>query len=233
MTTSRVRTLRFTAVAPQVWVGRYRRVPGETTALHVRFAGGAWWPVVEWPRDDEVAACHMVGEGDVAALAQAVNAGKRALGTGPGGAFLLDEYGRVLVPASDATGVSVVVVGECAGPLRFHNAFAPGEVFDLYDDSGLVLGDPWDRPYVGLQHQLSRYSELYFWEQDSDGARRLEPPRQDIRLIRALRVLRPHGPVRFLVGMDGVVITKVEPHWEPRYVGRVDLATWFPKEVLM
>jgi hypothetical protein len=32
--------------------------------------------------------------------------------------------------------------------------------------------------------------------------------------------------------MDGIVITKVPPHWKPCYVGRVDLNKWFPKEAV-
>jgi len=57
------------------------------------------------------------------------------------------------------------------------------------------------------------------------------PPAQDSSLVAKLREL-PYGPVRFLAGVGGVVITKVPPLWEPRYVGRLELRTWFAKEVL-
>jgi len=125
-------------------------VPGETTAFHLRFIKGNWWPVVEWRIGDETASCAMVDEGHVAVLVGAVNAGKSNLGAPSGGAFLIDEYGRVLVPASDRDRLHVTVVAECTGPLRFHDVFSAGEPFDLYDDRGLRCGDPWNRPCVGL-----------------------------------------------------------------------------------
>jgi hypothetical protein len=172
----------------------------------------------------------MVEGPQVRALATAVSGVKLAQGAGPGGSFLIDEYGRVLVPASEGSGVSVFVVGECSGPLRFENPFRPGSILDLYDDKGLKLGDPWKRPYVGMQYQLSKHDELYFWATDTAGSTKQTPRAQDATLIASLRSLRPWGAVRYLVCPGGVVITKVPPLWEPRYAGRVDLATWFPKE---
>jgi hypothetical protein len=229
---SKATLFRCRAVRPKIWNGRYLRVPGETTAFHVRLVEGDWWPVVDWLLGDETGHCPMVDDDDAPALAAAVNAGKAALHAGLGGAFLIDEYGRVLVPAHDGKRASVVVVAECSGPLRFENAFQPGTVFDLYDDQGLESGDPWERPYVGLRHNLSRRDELYFWHEDAQGAQMLYPPSQDAALIASLRQLRPYGPVRFLAGPGGVVITKLPPAWEPCYVGRIDLAGWFPKEKL-
>ena len=227
---------RFQPVTAKVWTGRYRRVPGDTTTFHVHYRDGRWWPVVEWARGDEAAICPLVDDGDGAGLANAVNAGKAAHGGGSGGSFLIDEYGRVLVPVGNGSG-TVIVVGECSGPLRFENSFEPGTVFDLYGDDGISAGDPWDRPYAGLRHQLSKSSELYFWQEDALGGRKLIPPAQDQRLVGLLRRVRPYGAVRFLTGPGGVVITKVavsrEPErWEPRYVGRIDLSSWFEKEVL-
>jgi hypothetical protein len=174
----------------------------------------------------------MVNGASAAALAESVNAGKVAQGSGPGGAFLVDEYGRVLVPSTDGPGSGVYVVGECSGPLQFHNAFDGGAVFDLYDDAGLDVGDPWDRPYVGTQYQLSKYDELYFWDEGVAGAQKLIPPAQDGSLVAQLRRIRPYGAVRFLLAPGGVVITKAPPLWEARYAGRLSLSTWFPKEAL-
>jgi hypothetical protein len=188
--------------------------------------------VVDWAVDDEIGHCVMVDEGDVGALAATVNAGKAALGARPGGSFLIDEYGRVLVPAHDGEHAAVVVVAECSGPLRFHNAFAPDTRFDLYDDQGLECGDEWNRPYLGLRHNLSARGQLYFWREDDTGGQVIYPPAQDDELVAALRDLRPYGAVRFLVGPGGVAITKVPPAWKPCYVGRVDLTTWFAKEPL-
>jgi hypothetical protein len=226
------RTFRCTPIVPRPWTGRYKRVPGDTTAFHIRLVEGDWWPVADCAKGDEVATCRMVQASDVEQLVAAVTAGKAVSGAGRGGAFLLDEFGRVLVPSSERGGAAVVVAAECSGPLRFHNPFCDGAVFDLYDDGDLAPGDPWNRPYIGLPHNLSGRGRLYFWEEDATGARALEPPAQDENLISALRTLRPYGAVRFLVGVGGVAITKVPPLWEARYVGRVELSTWFTKEVL-
>jgi hypothetical protein len=173
----------------------------------------------------------MIDAGDVGSLVAAVNTGKKALKVRPGGAFLINEHGRVLVPASDGVAPRVVSVGMCSGPLRFSNPFEPGTSFDLYDDRGLKLGSPWDRPYIGLRHNLSAAGELYFWHQDASGAEMMYPPAQDDAFIEALRSLRPFGAVRFLVGPGGLAVTKVPPAWKPRYVARVNLSTWFEKEV--
>jgi hypothetical protein len=172
--------------------------------------------------------------GTAAAVAAAVNDGKAALGGAPGGVFLVDEYGRVLVPSSGGAAGGVAVVGECTGPMCFENPFDGGD-FDLYDDTRLRGGDVWDRPYVGVQYQLSKQDELYFWDESFAGALKLTPPGQDSGLVEKLRRIRPYGAVRFLLGPGGVAITKVQTgaySWEPRYVGRLDLRTWFPKEVL-
>lgn len=188
-------SFRCNPVAPRVWTGRYSRVPGETTVFHVRLVDGQWWPVIDWAIDDEVGLCEMTDEGDVQELAAAVNAGKAALGAAPGGSFLIDEYGRVLVPAHDRDHSAVVVVAECSGRLRFHDPFVAGAQFDLYDDRGLECGDEWNRPYLGLRHNLSARGRLYFWREDATGGQMLYPPAQDNRLIEALRQLRPYGPI--------------------------------------
>lgn len=221
-------------ITPRVWNGRYKRVPGMTTTFHIRLVDRDWWPIVEWEIGDVRAVCPMVCRGDVHVLVAAVNEAKAAAGAAPGGAFLIDEHGRVLVPLSSPGRGYVIVAAECSGPLLFHDPFNSGDVFELYDDTGLTCGDPWYRPYVGIPHNLSRYDELYFWQESVVGACKLLPPGQDAPLIRALRKVRPYGPVRFLVGPGGVAVTKTtSPGWEPCYVGRVDLAMWFPKEIVL
>ena len=221
----------FRALTPRPWCGHYKKVPGDTTGLHVAWLDGGWTTTVLWRKGDETATCRMIGHG-ASELANAVNVGKEMLGGGQGGAFLVDEYGRVLVPSSGGSAVGVYVVGEWTGPMTFENPFRDGALFDLYDDAGLEIGAPWDRPYVGIPYQLSRYDELYFWEQDGSGGRKVTPRAQDASLIEELRGIRPYGPVRFLVAPGGVVVTKAPPLWEPRYVGRLDLDKWFPKAEL-
>ena len=221
---------------PQLWAGRYARIPGETTAIHVRLVDGVWWPVVEWAFDGMTAECPMIESAGAAALASIVNAGKAFLSGGPGGSFLINEYGQILVPASSPYDTRVAIVGECTGPIEFMNSAAGSGTFDLANDTALGAGDNWDRPYVGIPHQLSRRSELYFWEEGDGGGEKLLPRVQDSELITSLRQLRGHGPVRLLAAYGGFVLTKVLvgrwPHerWEPRYVGRIDFRQWFAKE---
>jgi hypothetical protein len=222
---------RFIGINPTPWHGRYARIPGDTTVVHVRHTNTGWWPVIDWSIGHDTAHCRMVEAGDVVALVDAVLAGKRALGVSPGGAFLVNEFGQVLVPASDSQGTRVVIVGECSGPFTFKNPFEPGTVFDLGNGAALNHGDRWDRPYVGIPHNLSASGEVYFKLVNEHGIDWLKPRAQDAHLISALRALRPWGAVRFIVTVGGLVVTKVEPAWEPRYVGRINPSRWFAKEV--
>ncbi len=228
--------LEVAPVAPRVWSGRYARIPGENTAFHVRLVDGRWWPVIDWAVDDTTAECPMLAADGAAALAAAVNAGKAFLGGGRGGSFLINERGQILVPASSPNDYRVAIVGECSGPLKFENSTEGRGVFDLTDDSGLSSGDVWDRPYVGVRHQLSRRGEIYFWKYGAAGGGKLLPPAKDSELIGALRRLRAWGPARFVVAHGGFALTKVpvgsrlRQHWEPRYVGRIDFRKWFERE---
>lgn len=223
-------------VAPRVWSGRYARIPGETTALHVQRVDGKWRPVVKWALDDTTAVCPMRASDGATALASAVNRGKAFLSGGKGGSFLIDEHGQILVPASSRNDSCVAIVGECSGPLDFKNSAAGRGTFDLADDNDLNPGDIWDRPYVGVQHQLSRRGELYFWKEDADEGKKIFPQAQNGELIGALRRLRGHGPVRFVATYGGFALTKVpvgnlpRQRWESRYVGRIDFRKWFRKE---
>lgn len=223
-------------VPPRVWSGRYARIPGETTALHVRRVNGEWGPVVKWALDDTTAECPMVASSGAAALAAAVNAGKAFLNGGEGGSFLINERGQILVPASSPNDYRRAIVGECSGPLRFENRAVGRGTFDLADNSGLDPGDVWDRPYVGVPHNLSGRNELYFWEEGAGGGGKILPQAQDSELIGALRGLRGHVPVKLVAAYGGFVLTKVplgdwpRQRWEPRYIGRINFRKWFRKE---
>lgn len=117
----------------------------------------------------------------------------------------------------------------------------PGDsaTFDLADDDALSAGAAWDLPYVGVPHQLSKRSELYFWHETDDGSNKWLPTAQDPDLIGKLRDLRSSGAVRFIATYGGFVLTKVpvggwkNPSWESRYVGPINFNQWFPKEKLI
>lgn len=219
--------------APRPWDGRYRRIPGRTTVNHVRLLEGEWWPVVDWTVNDETAQCPMLDSGDVRELVDAVHAGKRALGAAPGGSFLVNEFGQALVPATEQETTRVVHVGDCDGPFAFRNMFVPRQTFDLSDARGLTPGDPWERPYIGIPHNLGPDDEILFKHTDESGTMYINAPVRDEKLVGAIRRIRPCGWVRFLVGVGGIVVTKVQvgpSEWEPRYVGRIVPTRWFRKE---
>ncbi len=221
---------------PREWSGRYARIPGDATALHVHSVNDEWHPVVIWDADDEKAICPMLASKAATELAEAVNAGKAYLGAGAGGSFLINERGQILVPASGPNNFRQAIVGECSGPLIFENSLKGHGTFDLADDSGFKLGDVWDRPYIGIPHNLHTANHIYFWEVDADGGQKVLPPVQDNELIAALRKLRPYGAVKFVAIYGGFILTKVpigpgpNKRWEPRYVGRINFSKWFPKE---
>ncbi len=223
-------------VKPQVWNGRYARIPGDTTVMHVHFVDGKWRPVCIWELDGVKAVCSMVDSKDAIVLAKAVNKAKKFLGGGPGGSFLINERGQILVPAPGSKDFRRAIAGTCSGPLLFANSLKGYGTFDLADDTGLKLGDVWDRPYIGMIHHLSNKNQLYFWKVDADGGTKVLPQTQDTDLIAALRHLRPFGGVKFIAAYGGLILTKVpvgigaKMIWEPRYVGRINFDEWFQKE---
>jgi hypothetical protein len=168
-------------------------------------------------------------------LTAAVIESKRACGGSGGGAFQINEFGQVLVPASDLDDRRMLA-GELLAPLRFENPFAPHQPIDLAGDAYLQSGDPWKLPYVGMPFVFFEGS-IYFKRTDAGVRRRQYPPRQNDELIDALRRLRPAGG-RILVTHRGAVLTKLAAGnrrglrdvYQPIYVGSIDLNLWFQKE---
>ena len=170
------------------------------------------------------------------ALTEAVLAGKQYLDGKGGGSFLITEYGQILVPAPSPGDGRVVLVGECSGPLEFSCPELENELFDLSDSEAFETGETWELPYIGIQHQLSKHNELYFWHETLQGGSKWFPVGQDHDLIGKIRSLRPNGAVRFIAAYGGFVLTKVpkwkfaKQIWEPRYVSNINFSQWFLKE---
>ena len=231
---------RFTASKPRIWSGKYSRIPGDNSTLHVTMVDGRWQPNARRSIGADTAQCNMVISSASTALASAVIDGKKLLGGSDGGSFLINEFGQVLVPAqnySTRSGNQIALVGTISGPLMFNDPFSNDAPFDFSDTSILQSGSAWERPYVGLQYNLSKSNEIYFWDYTSTAGKKVVPPIQDSALISAIRQIRPRKAVRFLVSYNGIVLTKVpvgdlsEEFWEPRYVGRINKRRWFAKEV--
>jgi hypothetical protein len=170
-------------------------------------------------------------------LTDAVTTAKRQLGGTAGGSFQINEFGQVLVPASDNSGRRLLV-GELKGSILFRDPFRDDTIIDLGDVRGLRCGDAWPKPYVGCPYNLNGRSQIYFYRMNGEGGVSEYPPAQDTDLTRALRAVRRAGPVRFIVNPYGVVLTKrpprggwqAEEQWESVFVGRINLNRWFKKE---
>lgn len=230
-------TAHFRACRPTPWSGRYRRVMGDASVFHLRYAGGRLWPMILWETEEGVGTCRAVECAAAVELVDAVARAKCCGGGDGGGSFVVNEYGQVIVPSSDGSGKRFLA-GRLNGKLLFENPFLSQELIDLGDDGHLENGDPWKLPYVGMRYNLHRSGNIYFYQEDENGARSLYPPRQDYNLIRAIRNVRPNGAVRILVNPAGLVLTKVrfnasqqsEDFWQPVYVGCINPSLWFEKE---
>jgi len=227
----------FHACQPMPWNGRYGRVMGDRAVFHLRHTDGRLWPVLVWETEAGIATCRAINCAATVGLVDAVARAKRHAGGEGGGSFLINEYGKVLVPASNGGGQRFLA-GRLDGRLLFENPFLPTEPIDLSDDEILENGDSWTLPYIGIPYQLHRSSKIYFYQQDERGGRCIYPPYQDLELIQAIRNVRPFGPVRIVVTPGGLVLTKVPPHsrklsedrWQPVFVGAINPNVWFEEE---
>lgn len=227
---------RFQACQPIPWHGRYARVMGNGGVFHLRYIDGRLWPVLVWETNGESSTCPAIKCSAIAGLIEAVAGTKRCCGGDGGGAFLINEYGQVLVPACN--GARRFLVGHFEGALVFENPFNSTEPIDLGKHETLKNGDPWELPYVGIPYHLHRGGRIYFYQQDESGGKSIYPPQQDSDLIRAIRRLRPYGPVRILVTHGGLVLTKLpgngstlsEDRWQPAFVGVINPNLWFQEE---
>jgi hypothetical protein len=231
------RNVTFTACRPKAWDGRYARIPGDRSVFHIQTHGGRLYPVIFWHREDGVGTCAAIDSPGVRQLTEAVTAAKRQLGGTGGGSFQINEFGQVLVPASDNSGRRLLI-GEVSEAICFQDPFTDNGLVDLSDVGTLRCGDPWPKPYVGIPHNLSGRSKIYFYRMNQDGGASDYPRTQDEELIRALRTIRRSGAARFIVNPAGVVLTKrppesgwsAEEQWEAVFVGRINLSRWFDKE---
>jgi hypothetical protein len=228
---------RFYECRPMRWAGRYARIPGDGRVFHLKPVGGDLWPVILWDTDDGRRTCKAVRCDAAAQLAESVARAKRRAGGSGGGAFIINEFGRIIVPASDGRGERYLA-GDLDGRLLFENPFYPDEPIDLGDVGHLQPGDPWKLPYIGVPYNLHRGGHVYFYRDDESGGTTVLPPRQDPQLVQALRTVRPRGPVRFIVNPAGIVLAKCpltdskcsEEFWQPVFVGSVSHNLWFAKE---
>ena len=223
----------FTPIKPRAWCGRYGRIPGGLSVLHVRHSQRhrGPWPYALMTEDEDRGTCWALDSPDIEKLVKAVQSGKQMFGHYASGSFLVNEYGLVLVPASDGDG-RCAWVGTVQGKLQFQNPFDKNAIYDLSDDHGLACGVVWKRPYVGSKYNWSYQHGIHFRNEDDGGRFNTICPHQDNVLIAALQKVRSEGYIRFIVNPHGLVLTKkqVDGIWKPIYVGRVNYKLWFARE---
>jgi hypothetical protein len=227
----------FRTSKPTPWSGRYARIPGDKTVFHLKYVDGRMWPVIFWETDEGVGTCAACECDAAGQLADAVERAKRKAGGFSGGSFVINEYGQVLVPASDGSGRRYFA-GELSGRLLFENPFDENDPIDLGDCKHLQPGDPWKLPYVGFPFNVNQRSNIYFYNVEEDGGESVFPRQQDRSLLASFRALRRTGAIRFIVNPFGVVLTKCpiqdnwspEEQWQPFYIGTINKSLWFEKE---
>jgi hypothetical protein len=216
-----------------VWTGHYERVIGnKSAAFSIKFIDGKWWPVVVYESNkNERVECLADDCKASYELAKVVNSAKYRMTQTNGGAFVINEFGQIIVPNSQGNGVRMYV-GVLKGELRFKDPLT-NNFFSFNDDSGLKTGDLWNKPYVGVMYHLSQRHKIYGKINEiSDEYKIIEPPIHDENLIKAIKKIRGSNGARFIVNHHGIVLTKKEfayKDWRPVYVGRIDYNKWFKK----
>lgn len=232
-----MRRFEFQPTEARRWDGRYTRIPGETTVFHVRHIEGALRVAIDWDIDADRCTCVALGGAAVEVLAEKVVQAKRKMGGHGGGSFQINEFGQVLVPASDGDDRRLLV-GQTRGSLRFDDP-RDGGTFTLGDADGLSSGDPWPLPYIGMYFNVGRRGRVYCKREGEESSEAEYLPRSNPKLVKALRGIRGHVPIRFLVNPERIVLTKrqlpgqmyySDEDWEPTFVGKLDLRQWFEKE---
>src|SRR5262245_6530638 len=123
---------RFKSCRPMIWKGRYARIPGDTSVFHLRQIKGRMRLIIEWDTEEGVAICAALDCDPVKKLTEAVARTKRLAGGSGSGSFIINEFGQVLVPASDGSGRRYLA-GSLEGQLLFENPLDPSKVIDLGD----------------------------------------------------------------------------------------------------
>lgn len=221
-------------ISPKRFYGRYNRVMGsQASTFRIKYISGQWWPVLTLSNDDTKYVCPAVECEATHDLVEVVNKAKWAMTRSEGGAFLVDEFSRIIVPNSKGNGERMLV-GELRGVLDFEN---PNDcsIFNLNDDDGLGIGKPWPYPYVGVECHLSKKKKIYSYIEDDDEKETVFS-KPDNLLVQVLMKIRGWRGCRFIVNPHGIVLTKKmwnndKFDWRPVYAGRIDYSKWFENRV--
>lgn len=222
--------MKFTPLTPaRLWTGRYSRIPGREPAFHISALGLI---TVKWTDhiEDEQLTAPIQPSPDATAMAKAINDIKIKHAGQAGGSFLINEYGQVISPIAGSR--DRYLVGEIEGIPQFINP-QNGEFISLAPPNTATPGLIWSGPYIGMKFNLSYDDRIYFNHEDGDTINKICLNTASDHLIRALRIVRPAGGIRFIVNLHGAVFTKTQDNlgnWIPVFVTYIDLSKWFPRE---
>jgi len=222
-------TFRFDGLTePARWTGRYNRIPGKEPVFKAKIDGSAHAYWAPW-NSGEVLTSRFVDQPGVRDMVTAINRTKERYANQAGGSFQINEFGQVLCPLTGSA--ARYWVGNASGVPVFEDPRNPGATFELCLPASTQPDTPWERPYIGMKFNLDGNDSIYFQEDDGDTRRKLRLSKSDPDLIRRLRLVRGNGQtIRFIVNLHGIVLTKRHPHWQPVFVGFINLNLWFPKQ---
>jgi hypothetical protein len=169
--------------------------------------------------------CPVVETPAIRQMARAVNDLKEQHTAHRGGSFVINEYGCVIVPENATFQRYLVGCLEDYEDLEFTNPMT-GHNFSLNDE--MELDERWIGPYLGMKYSLTHQDAIHY-ESDTGQIVNL-PGNNNNDLIRSLRAVGGRGPRTFIVNLHGTVLMKQlqnDGNWIPRYVGRIDLDSWF------
>jgi len=223
----------FSPCNMRMWNGRYVIIPGNKSKFHIRWRGGGfgWWICIERYINHENIIYWAEDTDSNRLLIRKVNGAKMQLNYQPGGSFIINEFGQVLVPADNGT--DRYIVGQLNNNCGCQNLYINGnQSISLSNVNGLNLGDLWDRPYLGIPYVLSEKNEIYIWRDEGEYQYREVLEGNYNQLINNIRRLRPFGGCRFIVNPWGIVLTKIQRsrNWIPVFVQKLDYRYWFPME---
>jgi hypothetical protein len=146
------------------------------------------------------------------------------------GAFLITEFGNVLVPSRDSS--QVYHVGDWKGTVWLEDAYHPAaEPIELYGAEGLRTGDTWKRPYIGASYNTTvAGNKVLLTARNGKGTLGV-PGYFEEGVLPLLKRVHWDLKMQFLVTFGGLLLTRAslsarglpEP---PVYCGTLDLERW-------
>lgn len=132
---------------PRRYRGNAPKSVRKAAKYRVKHDAGEWAVQLQYVLDKREYA--LLTTRDHPGLVEMVNRAKESVNDGPGGAFYINEYGRVIVPSTDGDYYEAGTYDEI---LEFD---FDGEVVSSRPTDGLEPGDEWPGPHAGIPYVLT------------------------------------------------------------------------------